>query len=71
MRRDSDFVDFIKGEAEAFYEELDRELPTINVIRYSIPKRGHAATFLKDMRREFLSSKFEVFGKYQAEPDNA
>ena len=60
-----DFVNIMKAEASSIYDKRRQELPTVNVVGYSIPKTGKVADFLKGLKRAFPGSRFTYFGKYQ------
>ncbi|MGB0373112.1 MAG: hypothetical protein ACPGN3_17425 [Opitutales bacterium] len=60
-----EYVDFIKTEAKAIYSQKNQDLPTVNIVGYSIPKKGPIADFLNNLKRAFPKSHFRYFGKHQ------
>lgn len=60
-----EFVDWAASAAERVYGKGRNALPELNIVGYSIPKRGKTADFLNSLRRQFPQSEFKVFGEYQ------
>ncbi|MGB0372647.1 MAG: hypothetical protein ACPGN3_15035 [Opitutales bacterium] len=64
---DDFFVDWMKDRATEIYGRGRNNLPSLNLIGYSIPRRGDTANFLNDLRRAFPGGQFKVFGEYVEE----
>ncbi|MGB0373137.1 MAG: hypothetical protein ACPGN3_17550 [Opitutales bacterium] len=60
-----EFLAFIDQKGEVHYGKRRSDLPTLNIIGYSIPKRGETAEFLNDMRRRFPNGQFKFFGEFK------
>ena len=63
----STFIKLARRVAKRIYQECREDLPIVNVVGYSIPKKGKTADFLKDLRWAFPRIQFETFGEYVGE----
>lgn len=64
IKEGKEFVQWMEDLAKAEYGSGRKQLPTVNIIGYSIPENGKIADFLNDLRRQFPGSQMDVFGKY-------
>ncbi|MGB0373281.1 MAG: hypothetical protein ACPGN3_18280 [Opitutales bacterium] len=64
MGGDKEFITWMKDRAVDIYGKGRGKLPSLNLIGYSIPKRGETSDFLNDLRRAFPGGQFKIFGKY-------
>lgn len=71
MKGDDEFIDWMKDRAVQIYGKGRSNLPSVNLIGYSIPSRGQTAEFLNDLRRAFPGGQFKVFGKYLGDDENS
>ena len=69
VESDKEFVQWMRDEAEEHYSGGLNQLPSLNIVGYSIPEDGEVAEFLDDLRRKFPRGKFEVFGEYRADEE--
>lgn len=71
IRGDAVFIDWMEDNARRIYGDRKRDLPSLNIIGYSIPERGHTAKFLNNFRRAFPNGNFKVFGEYLGEDEES